>query len=108
MAHGPKAGTDPSHPAPPAGGKEPPLRLTADLASRFARNTLAAVRLEYPHKLDHVMAGPGDVLPPSRLHPAFHGCFDWHSAVHGHWMLARLLRRFPPPAGGAGDPGGAG
>jgi hypothetical protein len=69
--------------------------ITEGLASRFARNTLEAVRREYPNKLDHVLAGPQDVLPPGRLHPAFYGCFDWHSAVHGHWMLARLLRRFP-------------
>jgi hypothetical protein len=71
------------------------LRLTAAVASRFARNTLEAVRREFPNKLDHVLAGPEDALPPSRLHPSFYGCYDWHSAVHGHWMLARLLRRFP-------------
>ena len=79
------------------GGTQPwaEAEITGDLASRFARNTLEAVRRGYPNKLDHVLAGPQDVLPPCRLHPSFYGCFDWHSAVHGHWMLARLLRRFP-------------
>ena len=95
MGHGTQAAANATPTAPPAARQGPPLRLTADVASRFARSTLVAVRREYPHKLDHVLAGPGDVQPPSQLHPAFHGCFDWHSAVHGHWMLARLLRRFP-------------
>jgi len=71
------------------------LELTAADASRFARNTLDAVRREYPNKLDHVFYGPQDAQAPSVLHPSFYGCFDWHSAVHGHWMLARLLRGFP-------------
>lgn len=56
---------------------------------------LAGVRREYPHKLDHVMAGAGEVRGPRALHPAFYGCFDWHSAVHGHWLLARVLRLAP-------------
>jgi hypothetical protein len=53
------------------------------------------VRQEYPNKLDHVMGGPGEVQSPKALHPAFYGCFDWHSSVHGHWMLVRLLRAHP-------------
>jgi len=77
------------------------LTLTAEAASRFARITLGGVRREFPSKLDHVLGGLEDALGPRQLHPAFYGCFDWHSAVHGHWMLARLLRRFPelPEAG---------
>jgi hypothetical protein len=80
---------------PGAGRRVPGLTLSADAASRFARITLGGVRREFPGKLDHVLYGPEDVLSPRALHPAFYGCFDWHSAVHGHWMLARLLRRFP-------------
>jgi hypothetical protein len=66
--------------------------LTRAQASAFARLALANVEREFPHKLDHVMAGPEDVAPPRALHPAFFGSFDWHSCVHAHWMLARILR----------------
>ncbi len=69
--------------------------LTQELAERFAAIALGHVRREYPNKLDHVMAGPRDVSSPRDLHPIFYGSFDWHSCVHGYWMLARLLRRFP-------------
>ena len=69
--------------------------LTQELASRFARIALGHVRREYPHKLDHVLDGDGDVLPPRVLHPIFHGSFDWHSCVHGYWLLMRVLRRYP-------------
>ncbi len=69
--------------------------LTAPDASRFARLALDGVGREYPNKLDHVLNNDGDVLNPRRLHPAFFGCFDWHSSVHAHWLLARLLRLFP-------------
>ena len=71
------------------------LSLDSAEASRFAKLALKCVRQEYPNKLDHVMGGPQEVLGPRALHPAFYGCFDWHSAVHAHWMLARLLGRFP-------------
>jgi hypothetical protein len=69
--------------------------LSRQQASTFARLALANVEREFPNKLDHVMAGPGDVASPRSLHPAFFGSFDWHSSVHAHWMLARLLRLFP-------------
>ncbi|HET7233913.1 MAG TPA: DUF2891 domain-containing protein [Longimicrobium sp.] len=69
--------------------------LTPEIASRFAGLALAHVTREYPHKLDHVLRGPGDVRGPRELHPVFYGSFDWHSCVHGYWLLARLLRRFP-------------
>src|SRR5271169_4031956 len=65
--------------------------LTRAQASTFARLALANVEREFPHKLDHVMAGPEDVAAPRALHPAFFGSFDWHSCVHGHWLLVRLL-----------------
>jgi len=71
------------------------LMLTQEEASHFAKLALKCVRQEYPNKLDHTMNGPADVAGPRALHPAFYGCFDWHSCVHGHWMLARLLRLFP-------------
>lgn len=75
--------------------------LTRDIAARFAALTLGHLDRAWPYKLDHVMAGPEDVLPPATLHPIFHGSFDWHSCVHGWWQVMRLLRRFPdlPQAG---------
>lgn len=78
-----------------------PFSAPLPLASGFARVVLAGVQREYPNKLDHVLNGEEELLPPRRLHPAFYGCFDWHSAVHGHWLLARLLRLVPdlPEAG---------
>jgi hypothetical protein len=69
--------------------------LTPDLAAEFAALALGHVRREYPNNLDHALAGPQDAHTPRDLHPIFYGSFDWHSCVHGHWMLARLLRRFP-------------
>lgn len=77
------------------------LRLDSAAASHFAALVLKGVRQEYPNKLDHVMSGPEQVLSPKVLHPAFYGCFDWHSSVHGHWLLVRVLREFPkiPEAG---------
>lgn len=65
------------------------------MAGRMAAIALGHVTREYPHKLDHAMAGPGDVRGPRELHPMFYGSFDWHSCVHGWWLLLRLLRRFP-------------
>jgi hypothetical protein len=64
-------------------------------ASHFARLALAHVRREYPNKLDHVLLGPADVQGPSALHPVFFGSFDWHSCVHGYWLLATLRRVAP-------------
>lgn len=69
--------------------------LTLDMATRFAAVALSAIQTEYPNKLDHVMAGPADVQAPRAQHPIFYGSFDWHSSVHGHWMLIRLLRTQP-------------
>ncbi len=69
--------------------------LTATLASRFARIALGHVTREYPNKLDHVLDSAADVRGPRQLHPVFFGSYDWHSCVHGHWLLARLYRRFP-------------
>ena len=64
-------------------------------ARRFAALALACVHQEYPNKIAHAMNSDADVKPPRELTPAFYGCYDWHSAVHGHWLLARLARIFP-------------
>jgi hypothetical protein len=73
----------------------PSDRLTAEVASKFARIALGHVEREYPHKLDHVLNGDPDALGPRALHPIFYGSFDWHSCVHGYWTLATCLRLFP-------------
>jgi Protein of unknown function (DUF2891) len=64
-------------------------------AEHFARLALACVRKEYPNKISHVLNSDADVAPPRKLTPAFYGCYDWHSSVHGHWLLVRLVRTFP-------------
>src|ERR1043166_3080861 len=64
-------------------------------ASRFARLALDCVHKEYPNKIAHSLNSDADVQPPRKLTPAFYGCFDWHSSVHGHWLLVRLTRLFP-------------
>ncbi|HEV7586616.1 MAG TPA: DUF2891 domain-containing protein [Longimicrobium sp.] len=69
--------------------------LTPEIASKFAGLALAHVTREYPNKLDHVLRGREDVRGPRALHPVFYGSLDWHSCVHGYWLLARLRRRFP-------------
>ena len=70
-------------------------RLTPELAERFATIALGHVGREYPNKLDQVLTGAGDLATPRALHPLFYGSFDWHSSVHSHWLLARVLRRYP-------------
>jgi hypothetical protein len=70
-------------------------RFDAKAAGRFAKLALACVHKEYPNKIAHVLNSDADVAPPRKLTPAFCGCFDWHSSVHGHWLLVRLLRTFP-------------
>jgi Protein of unknown function (DUF2891) len=66
----------------------------AHAAERFAKLALACVHKEYPNKISHVLNSDADVAPPRKLTPAFCGCYDWHSSVHGHWLLVRLLRTF--------------
>ena len=75
-----------------------PHSLTPELGSRFARLALSHITREYPNKLDHVLNGPGDLREPRELHPVFFGSFDWHSCVHGYWLLATVLRLFPENA----------
>jgi Protein of unknown function (DUF2891) len=67
----------------------------ARAAERFAKLALACVGKEYPNKISHVLNSDTDVAPPRKLTPAFYGCYDWHSSVHGHWLLVRLVRTFP-------------
>ncbi len=69
--------------------------LDTAAAGRLAELALACVHREYPNKIAHVLNSDEDVKPPRELTPAFYGCFDWHSSVHGHWLLARLARLFP-------------
>jgi hypothetical protein len=69
--------------------------LTQEQASSFARLALKGIQKEYPYKTGFVVNSPADNKSPRTFHPAFYGCFDWHSSVHGHWMLVRLLRQFP-------------
>src|SRR5262245_17110165 len=69
--------------------------LSRERASAFARLALAAIQKEYPNKPEHVLGGSADVKGPRQLHPAFYGSYDWHSSVHGHWLLVRLLKTFP-------------
>lgn len=81
-------------------------RLDAATASRYARAGLANVAREYPNHPMHLLTGPDDLgAAPSALHPVFFGSYDWHSSVHQHWMLVRLLRRFRdlPEAGAVRD-----
>src|SRR6476469_3373938 len=69
--------------------------LTEKQASHFAALALKCVSREFPNKPEHVINNASEVSSPKALHPAFYGCYDWHSYVHGHWMLVRLLKMFP-------------
>ena len=69
--------------------------LPLDVATAYARAGLDNIAREYPNHPAHVLTGPDDLVPPSQLHPIFFGSFDWHSAVHQHWMLVRILRLHP-------------
>ena len=71
------------------------LQLTKEGASHFANLALSCIQKEYPNKLGQVLKDKNSLKEPKDLHPAFYGCFDWHSSVHGHWMLVRLLKIFP-------------
>ena len=79
----------------PAAEEEGTSGFDAAAAERFAKLALACVHKEYPNKISHVLNSDADVAPPRKLTPAFCGCYDWHSSVHGHWLLVRLLRTFP-------------
>jgi hypothetical protein len=71
------------------------IKMTEKGASHFASLALSCLQKEYPNKLNQVLKDGNDLKRPTELHPAFYGCFDWHSSVHGHWMLVKLLKDFP-------------
>ena len=75
------------------------------MESHFAKLVFACIQREFPNQPAHVVQGADDLKRPRALHPAFYGCYDWHSAVHGHWLAAHLLRNFPavPEAGALRD-----
>jgi hypothetical protein len=75
--------------------EEAPPKFDEKAAERFAGLALACVGKEYPNKISHLLNSDADVAPPRKLTPAFYGCYDWHSSVHGHWLLARLAKTFP-------------
>ncbi len=69
--------------------------FTSDQAAHFVKLALDCAVQEYPNKIGHTMQSDADQGTPRSLHPAFYGCFDWHSSVHGHWLLARFARLYP-------------
>jgi hypothetical protein len=70
--------------------------LTVEGASHLASLPLKCMQQQYPNKTGHTSSGDSDhLMTPIQQHPAFYGCFDWHSSVHGHWMLVSLLKQFP-------------
>jgi Protein of unknown function (DUF2891) len=81
----------------PAGAMVPAPASSMDpaAAARFAGLALKCLHAEYPNHVSHTLDGDADALPPHLLYPAFYGCFDWHSDVHGHWLLVRLVRLLP-------------
>src|SRR3984885_5396902 len=70
-------------------------QFDVNTAGRFASLALACVHKEYPNHISHTLNSDADAAPPRKLTPAFYGCYDWHSSVHGHWLLVRLVRKFP-------------
>lgn len=70
-------------------------QLTPEMASRFASLALNHLTREFPNKLMHAMSSAADAQTPRQLHPIFYGSYDWHSCVHGYWLLLRLLNKFP-------------
>lgn len=72
-----------------------PVTLTLEQANKLAQLPLSCINTEYPNKLSQVIGSAEDLAEPNELHPAFYGCFDWHSAVHAHWSLVSLLKQFP-------------
>src|SRR5579862_3409373 len=85
----------PPAPAAHAAHAAPTASLAPDAAARFAALALKCLHQEYPNHISHTLQSAADALPPHELTPAFYGCLDWHSDVHGHWLLVRLLRLFP-------------
>ncbi|MCB0496204.1 MAG: DUF2891 domain-containing protein [Cyclobacteriaceae bacterium] len=74
---------------------EKPLELTLQQANTLSKLPMVCLQTEYPNKLGQTLGSNEDIAEPHVLHPAFYGCFDWHSSVHGHWSLVKLLKEFP-------------
>lgn len=72
-----------------------PITLTLKNANKLAKLPLDCINTEYPNKLGQTLTSESELAPPKKLHPAFYGCFDWHSSVHAHWSLVSLLKQFP-------------
>jgi Protein of unknown function (DUF2891) len=85
----------PSQPATAPASPSAAGALSDDAAARFAALALKCLHQEYPNHISHTLNSAADARPPHELTPAFYGCLDWHSDVHGHWLLVRLLRLFP-------------
>lgn len=79
----------------PAKSALKPIILNLEQANKLAALPLECVQKEYPNRLGQTLASKEDLKEPKVLHPAFYGCFDWHSAVHGHWSMVRLLKTHP-------------
>lgn len=71
------------------------LKLSEEQATKFAGLALKNIHREYPNKPGNVLESARDILSPKQLYPAFYGCYDWHSSVHGHWMLVKILKEYP-------------
>jgi hypothetical protein len=95
QAGAPAAAAPATHTRLMASSSPPTQPLDPSAAARFAGLALSCLHREYPNKIAHVMESDADALPPHVLTPAFYGCFDWHSDVHGHWLLVRLARLYP-------------
>jgi Protein of unknown function (DUF2891) len=72
-----------------------PLTITKEMAETLAKLPLKCAQKEFPNKINQTLTDAGEIGLPKSLHPAFYGCFDWHSSVHGHWMLVKLLHMYP-------------
>lgn len=75
--------------------KIPVATLNLEQANKLATLPINCIQVEYPNKLNQTIGSGEDLQSPKELHPAFYGCFDWHSSVHGHWSLVSLLKQFP-------------
>ena len=71
------------------------LKLTKEIANQLVNLPFNCIHKEYPNKLNQTLNDSFEMGGPKTLHPAFYGCFDWHSSVHGHWMMVKLLKDFP-------------
>src|ERR1700741_2754400 len=89
-----------------ASAVESTAALDAGAAGRFAALALKCLQQEYPNHISHTLGGDPDVRAPRALTPAFYGCYDWHSDVHGHWLLVRLAHLYPRAPFAAEAPGG--